>query len=100
MHSKIKRKTKDSKNSNKLTKKKPKKKSVKGKSVKGKSVKGKSVKGKSVKGKSTKKKRKVNKRKKILLVGLAFSFQKVKKLSTNKYDMKLDYILTEKNLSK
>ena len=39
-------------------------------------------------------------RKKILLVGLAFSFQKVKKLSTNKYDMKLDYILTEKNLSK
>ena len=39
-------------------------------------------------------------RKKILLVGLAFSFQKVKKLSTNEYDMKLDYILTEKNLSK
>ena len=39
-------------------------------------------------------------RKKILLVGLAFSFQKVKKLSTNKHDMKLDYILTEKNLSK
>ena len=39
-------------------------------------------------------------RKKILLVGLAFSFQKIKKLPTNKHDMKLDYILTEKSLSK
>ncbi len=39
-------------------------------------------------------------RKKTLLVGLAFSFQKVKKISTNKHDMKLDYILTEKDLLK
>ena len=39
-------------------------------------------------------------KKKILLIGLAFSFQKVKKIFTNKYDMKLDYILTEKKLLK
>jgi hypothetical protein len=83
MPSKIKRKTKVSKNSNKLTKKSTKYKSIKkksikkksakgksakGKSAKGKSAKGKSAKGKSVKGKSSKKKRKVNKRKKILLI--------------------------------
>tara|TARA_B100000427_G_scaffold111521_1_gene92469 strand:- start:5752 stop:6288 length:537 start_codon:yes stop_codon:yes gene_type:complete len=36
--------------------------------------------------------------KKILTVGLAFSFQEVKKLPINNYDKKLDYILTEKNL--
>ncbi len=38
--------------------------------------------------------------KKTLLIGLAFSFQEVKKILTNRYDMKLDYILTEKNLLK
>tara|TARA_B100001063_G_scaffold221405_1_gene227015 strand:- start:173 stop:280 length:108 start_codon:yes stop_codon:yes gene_type:complete len=35
-----------------------------------------------------------------LLIGLAFSFQKVKKILINKYDIKLDYILTEKKLLK
>tara|TARA_Y100000591_G_scaffold289041_1_gene273676 strand:+ start:747 stop:1292 length:546 start_codon:yes stop_codon:yes gene_type:complete len=43
---------------------------------------------------------KLKKRKKILLIGLAFSFQKVKKIFINKYDMKLHYILTEKELAK
>jgi len=39
----------------------------------------------------------VKKYKKIITIGLAFSFQKVKKISTYKHDMKLDYIVTEKN---
>ena len=39
---------------------------------------------------------KVKKYKKIITIGLAYSFQKVKKISTNKNDMKLDYIVTEK----
>jgi 5,10-methenyltetrahydrofolate synthetase len=39
---------------------------------------------------------KLSKIKKILTIGLAFSFQKVNKISVNKYDKKLDYILTEK----
>ena len=38
----------------------------------------------------------VSKKKKILTIGLAYSFQKVKKIITNKYDIKLDYIITEK----
>ena len=29
---------------------------------------------------------------------MAYSFQKVKKITTNKYDMKLDFIVTEKNV--
>lgn len=43
---------------------------------------------------------KLKTRKKIILIGLAFSFQKVKKILTNKHDMKIDYILTERNLFK
>ena len=39
-------------------------------------------------------------KKKTLLIGLAFSFQEVEKILTNRYDMKLDFILTEKNLLK
>ena len=39
----------------------------------------------------------VKKNKKIILIGLAYSFQKVKKIPTFKYDMKLDYIVTDKN---
>ena len=35
--------------------------------------------------------------KKILKIGLAFSFQKVNKLPINQYDKKLDHIITEKN---
>ena len=36
------------------------------------------------------------KKKKIIKIGLAFSFQKIKKLPTNKFDKKLDEIITEK----
>ena len=35
--------------------------------------------------------------KKILTIGVGFSFQKIEKLPTNKYDMKLDYVITERN---
>ena len=34
----------------------------------------------------------------ILTIGIAFSFQKYNKLPTSKYDVKLDYILTENGL--
>jgi len=39
---------------------------------------------------------KIKKRKKIITIGLAYSFQEVKKISINKYDKKLDFIITEK----
>ena len=38
----------------------------------------------------------IKKTKKIITIGLAFSFQKVKKIQTNKFDIKLDFIITEK----
>ena len=38
--------------------------------------------------------KKIKQNKKILTIGLAYSFQEVKKIPTNKYDKKLDYILT------
>tara|TARA_B100001059_G_C17574884_1_gene446867 strand:- start:134 stop:679 length:546 start_codon:yes stop_codon:yes gene_type:complete len=34
---------------------------------------------------------------KIVKIGIGFSFQKVKSLPINKYDKKLDYVITEKN---
>ncbi len=40
---------------------------------------------------------KAKKKNKIVLIGLAYAFQKVKKIPVSKNDMKLDYILTEKN---
>ena len=40
---------------------------------------------------------KIRKRKKVLTIGFAYSFQKVKKIPANKYDMKLDFIVTDKN---
>ena len=40
--------------------------------------------------------KKIKKKKKITTIGLAFSFQKVKKVHTNKFDIKLDFIVTEK----
>ena len=43
---------------------------------------------------------KIKDKKKLLLIGLAYSFQRVKKIPTNKYDMKLDFIVTEKNVVK
>ena len=36
--------------------------------------------------------------KKIISVGLAYSFQKYKNIPTNKYDFKLDYIFTEQGI--
>ncbi len=39
---------------------------------------------------------KIRKRKKILTIGFAYSFQKVKKIPTNNYDIKLDFIITNK----
>ena len=41
-----------------------------------------------------------NRNKKILKIGLALSFQKVKKVTTNVYDQKLDYIVTNKYIIK
>jgi|TARA_B110000444_G_scaffold98992_1_gene93812 5-formyltetrahydrofolate cyclo-ligase len=38
--------------------------------------------------------------KKIIKIGLGFSFQKINKLPTNQFDKKLDYIITEKNFIK
>ena len=40
--------------------------------------------------------KKIRKRKKVLTIGFAYSFQKVKKISTNNYDIKLDLIITNK----
>ena len=39
----------------------------------------------------------IKKHDKIIKIGVGFSFQQVKSLPTNKYDKKLDYIITEKN---
>ena len=40
--------------------------------------------------------KKIKKIKKIITIGLAYSFQKVKKIPITKHDMKLDFIITEK----
>lgn len=40
---------------------------------------------------------KISKKKKILTIGFAHSFQKIKKVPINKYDVKLDFIFTEKD---
>ena len=39
---------------------------------------------------------KIISKKNIITIGLAYSFQYLKKISTGKYDIKLNYILTEK----
>ncbi len=41
---------------------------------------------------------KINKTKKVIKIGLAFSFQELKKISINKFDKKLDYIITDKEV--
>ncbi len=41
---------------------------------------------------------KIEKIKKIIKIGLAFSFQKVKKIPISNHDRKLDYIITEKEI--
>ena len=43
---------------------------------------------------------KKNERKNIIKIGLAISYQEVKKLPTNIYDKKMDYILTENKIFK
>ena len=40
--------------------------------------------------------RRIKNKKKVITIGLAFSFQKVKKIPIKKYDIKLDFIITEK----
>ena len=40
--------------------------------------------------------KKLKKIKKVITIGLAYSFQKVKKIPINKYDIKLDFVITEK----
>ena len=40
--------------------------------------------------------KKIKRIKKIITIGLAFSFQRVNKIQTNKFDIKLDFIITEK----
>ena len=44
--------------------------------------------------------KKLNKRKKILKIGLALSNQEIKKIPINKYDQKLDYIVTNNYIIK
>ena len=39
---------------------------------------------------------KIRKRKKVLTIGFAYSFQKIKKIPTNNYDIELDFIITNK----
>ena len=41
---------------------------------------------------------KIKKNKKIITIGLAYSFQKVKNIPVNKYDFKLDHIVTNKGI--
>ena len=43
---------------------------------------------------------KIEKRKKIVKIGLAFSYQKIKSVPINKYDKRLDFIVTEKEILK
>jgi 5-formyltetrahydrofolate cyclo-ligase len=40
--------------------------------------------------------KKIKKNKKVITIGLAYSFQKIKKIPINKYDIKLDFVINEK----
>ena len=40
----------------------------------------------------------IKRKKKPLLVGLAYSFQRVKSIPINKYDKKLDFVVTERKI--
>jgi len=42
----------------------------------------------------------LKKKKKIITIGLAFDFQESNSIPTSKYDQKLDYIVTNKNILK
>ena len=39
-----------------------------------------------------------SRKKKIIKIGLAFSFQKIKKLPVNKFDKKINRVITEKKI--
>ena len=39
----------------------------------------------------------IKRKKNIITIGLAYSFQKVKKIPNNRHDMKLDFVITEKD---
>jgi 5-formyltetrahydrofolate cyclo-ligase len=41
---------------------------------------------------------KIDRVKKVIKIGLAFSYQKIKKVPTNEFDKKLDFIITEKEI--
>ena len=41
--------------------------------------------------------KKIKKNKNVITIGLAYSFQKIKKIQTNKYDMRLNFIITSKD---
>ena len=41
---------------------------------------------------------KLDKIKKVIKIGLAFSFQKISSIPTNQYDKRLDFIITEKDI--
>ena len=41
---------------------------------------------------------KIKKNKKIITIGLAYSFQEVKKIKINRHDIKLDFIVTDKKI--
>ena len=43
---------------------------------------------------------KIEKVKKVIKIGLAFSCQKIKNMPLSKYDKKLDFIITEKEILK
>ena len=42
--------------------------------------------------------KKILEKKKIIKIGLAFSFQKIKKLPVNKFDKKINRVITEKKI--
>ena len=44
--------------------------------------------------------KKLKKIKKIIKIGLAFSFQKISSVPINQFDKKLDFIITEKEILK
>ena len=43
---------------------------------------------------------KIEKIKKVIKIGFAFSYQKIKSVPTNQFDKKLDFIITEKEILK
>jgi 5-formyltetrahydrofolate cyclo-ligase len=44
--------------------------------------------------------KKIEKVKKVVKIGLAFSFQKISSIPINQYDKRLDFIITEKEILK